>query len=194
MQFVEGKFKANHDLTIGVEFGTKTVQCHDKTIKLQIWDTAGQENFRSLTRSYYRAAVGAILVYDITRRKTFEALDAWVDDLKINASSHVVIMLVGNKSDNQDKREVSYEEGKKFAEDHGLLFFETSARNADHVNEAFMQMTETVCDKIQAGTINIARENSGVRLGDFGSRQEASTSGEDQNSHDSPQQRNECAC
>lgn len=79
LQFIENKTRTTHDVTIGVEFGAKTVPIRDKSIKLQIWDTAGQENFRSITRSYYRSAIGALLVYDITRRETFAHVKTWLD-------------------------------------------------------------------------------------------------------------------
>ena len=96
-QFIEGTFKEDSSHTIGVEFGSKIVPVGGRTVKLQIWDTAGQERFRSVTRSYYRGAAGALLVYDITRRDTFNHLTTWLEDARQHSNSNMVIMLIGNK-------------------------------------------------------------------------------------------------
>lgn len=98
LQFTDKRFQPVHDLTIGVEFGARMVNLEgDKLVKLQIWDTAGQESFRSITRSYYRGAAGALLVYDITRRDTFQHLSRWLEEARQHAQSNMVIMLIGNK-------------------------------------------------------------------------------------------------
>jgi Ras-related protein Rab-2A len=99
LQFTDKRFQPVHDLTIGVEFGARMVTIDGKQIKLQIWDTAGQESFRSITRSYYRGAAGALLVYDITRRETFNSLASWLEDARQHANANMTIMLIGNKSD-----------------------------------------------------------------------------------------------
>ena len=99
LQFTDKRFQPVHDLTIGVEFGARMVTVDGKQIKLQIWDTAGQESFRSITRSYYRGAAGALLVYDITRRETFNHLANWLEDARQHANPNMTIMLIGNKSD-----------------------------------------------------------------------------------------------
>merc|ERR1712196_359340 len=109
-----------------------------KQIKLQIWDTAGQESFRSITRSYYRGAAGALLVYDITRRETFNHLTSWLDDARQHSNANMTIMLIGNKSDLEGRRAVSFEEGQQFANEHGLVFLETSAKTASNVEDAFI--------------------------------------------------------
>lgn len=97
LQFTDKRFQPVHDLTIGVEFGARMITIDGKQIKLQIWDTAGQEAFRSITRSYYRGAAGALLVYDITRRDTFNHLTTWLEDARQHSNSNMVIMLIGNK-------------------------------------------------------------------------------------------------
>uniref|UniRef100_A0A2K6TCW8 RAB2A, member RAS onco family n=1 Tax=Saimiri boliviensis boliviensis TaxID=39432 RepID=A0A2K6TCW8_SAIBB len=97
LQFTDKRFQPVHDLTIGVEFGARMITIDGKQIKLQIWDTAGQESFRSITRSYYRGAAGALLVYDITRRDTFNHLTTWLEDARQHSNSNMVIMLIGNK-------------------------------------------------------------------------------------------------
>ena len=101
--------------------------------KVQIWDTAGQESFRSITRSYYRGSICALLVYDITRRQTFDNLVRWLNDMRDNAYSKMIILLIGNKSDLKFEREVSTEEGQEFADKHNLIFYETSAKTAHNV-------------------------------------------------------------
>jgi Ras-related protein Rab-2A len=99
LQFTDERFQPVHDLTIGVEFGAKMITIENRQIKLQIWDTAGQESFRSITRSYYRGAASALLMYDITRRETFNHLTRWLEEINKNSNSNIVIMLIGNKSD-----------------------------------------------------------------------------------------------
>uniref|UniRef100_A0A8D1Z2A2 RAB2A, member RAS onco family n=2 Tax=Sus scrofa TaxID=9823 RepID=A0A8D1Z2A2_PIG len=136
LQFTDKRFQPVHDLTIGVEFGARMITIDGKQIKLQIWDTAGQESFRSITRSYYRGAAGALLVYDITRRDTFNHLTTWLEDARQHSNSNMVIMLIGNKSDLESRREVKKEEGEAFAREHGLIFMETSAKTASNVEEA----------------------------------------------------------
>ncbi|CAH0724399.1 unnamed protein product, partial [Brenthis ino] len=121
LQFTDKRFQPVHDLTIGVEFGARMITIDGKQIKLQIWDTAGQEAFRSITRSYYRGAAGALLVYDITRRDTFNHLTTWLEDARQHSNSNMVIMLIGNKSDLESRREVKKEEGEAFAREHGLV-------------------------------------------------------------------------
>ncbi len=119
-----------HDLTIGVEFGARLITIDNQQIKLQIWDTAGQESFRSITRSYYRDAAGALLVYDITRRETFNHLERWLEEARQNGNPNMSIMLIGNKSDLEHRRAVSTKEGEVFASSNRLIFLETSAKSA----------------------------------------------------------------
>ncbi|XP_041346671.1 LOW QUALITY PROTEIN: ras-related protein Rab-2-like, partial [Gigantopelta aegis] len=165
LQFTDKRFQPVHDLTIGVEFGARMINIDGKQIKLQIWDTAGQESFRSITRSYYRGSAGALLVYDITRRDTFEHLTSWLDDARQHSSSNMVIMLIGNKSDLDAKREVKVEEGLAFAQEHGLVFMETSAKTAANVEEAFINTAKEIYKKIQDGVFDITNEANGIKLG-----------------------------
>uniref|UniRef100_A0A3Q3XHJ1 Uncharacterized protein n=1 Tax=Mola mola TaxID=94237 RepID=A0A3Q3XHJ1_MOLML len=151
-------FQPVHDLTIGVEFGARMITIDGKQIKLQIWDTAGQESFRSITRSYYRGAAGALLVYDITRRDTFNHLTTWLEDARQHSNSNMVIMLIGNKSDLESRREVKKEEGEAFAREHGLIFMETSAKTASNVEEAFINTAKEIYEKIQEGVFDINNE------------------------------------
>lgn len=165
LQFTDKRFQPVHDLTIGVEFGARMITIDSKQIKLQIWDTAGQESFRSITRSYYRGAAGALLVYDITRRDTFNHLANWLKDCREYANSNMAIMLIGNKSDLEARREVKKEEGEAFAREHGLIFMETSAKTAANVEEAFIGTAKEIYQKIQDGVFDINNEANGIKVG-----------------------------
>jgi len=165
LQFTDKRFQPVHDLTIGVEFGARMINIEGKQVKLQIWDTAGQEAFRSITRSYYRGAAGALLVYDITRRDTFNHLTTWLEDARQHSNSNMVIMLIGNKSDLEARRDVKREEGEAFAREHGLIFMETSAKTAANVEEAFINTAREIYDKIQEGVFDINNEANGIKIG-----------------------------
>jgi len=163
LQFTDKRFRQMHDLTIGVEFGARMLTIDEKQIKLQIWDTAGQESFRSITRSYYRGATGALLVYDIARRSTFESLSTWLHEARQHAKPDMVIMLIGNKCD-VPGREVSYEDGEKFAKDNGLMFIETSALNGSNVEESFSRTAKKIYDRIMEGKV-VPDEHNGIKVG-----------------------------
>ncbi|XP_024987937.1 ras-related protein RABA5a-like [Cynara cardunculus var. scolymus] len=143
-RFARDEFYPNSKSTIGVEFQTQKIEIKGKEIKAQIWDTAGQERFRAVTSAYYRGAVGALLVYDISRRQTFDSIGRWLNELHTHSDMNVVSILVGNKSDLKDGREVSTDEGKSLAESEGLFFMETSALDSSNVTAAF----ETVVKEI----------------------------------------------
>lgn len=99
LKFIDGTFRQKHEITIGVEFGSKIIKASNTSVKLQVWDTAGQESFKSITRGYYRSAAAALLVYDVTNEKSFRNVEKWLEDLKQNCCSHIEVMLVGNKAD-----------------------------------------------------------------------------------------------
>lgn len=139
-RFTRNEFNLETKSTIGVEFATRSICTEGKTIKAQIWDTAGQERYRAITSAYYRGAVGALLVYDIAKYSTFKNVERWLTELRENADKHIVIMLVGNKSDLRHLREVPTDEAKSFAEKHGLSFIETSALDSTNVELAFQNI------------------------------------------------------
>ncbi|XP_041995388.1 ras-related protein RABA5b-like [Salvia splendens] len=147
-RFARDEFDHNSKATIGVEFQTQVVQVDGKEVKAQVWDTAGQERFRAVTSAYYRGAVGALIVYDITRKTTFESTKRWLDELNTHCDTAVARMLVGNKCDLDDIREVSVEEGKSLAEKEGLFFIETSALDATNVMKAFEIVIHEIYDKV----------------------------------------------
>ena len=137
----------------------------EKNVKLQIWDTAGQESFKSITRSYYRGAAGALLVYDITRRDTFTHLTRWLEEVRQNGNPDMTIMLIGNKSDLDPRRQVSTEEGERFARENGLIFMETSAKTAFNVEESFLQTSQVIYQNIGRGVYDLSSDKCGIRVG-----------------------------
>ncbi|XP_074308197.1 ras-related protein Rab2BV-like [Silene latifolia] len=136
-RFTRNEFCLESKSTIGVEFATRTLQVEGKVVKAQIWDTAGQERYRAITSAYYRGAVGALLVYDITKKQTFDNVTRWLHELRDHADSNIVIMLAGNKSDLRHLRAVSDEDGRTLAENESLSFVETSALESNNVEKAF---------------------------------------------------------
>ncbi|KAG9159436.1 hypothetical protein Leryth_010988 [Lithospermum erythrorhizon] len=139
-RFTRNEFSLESKSTIGVEFATRSLTLDAKVIKAQIWDTAGQERYRAITSAYYRGAVGALLVYDVTRHSTFESIERWLRELRDHTDPNIVIMLVGNKSDLRHLVAVSTEDGKTFAENELLYFMETSALESTNVDNAFAEI------------------------------------------------------
>ena len=135
LKYLKNEFDPNSRATVGVEFGTKNIIINNKKIKIQIWDTAGQERYRSITSAYYKGAKGALIVYDITRKCTFDNIDKWISDLKLNGDKNICIVILGNKSDLDEKREVSKGEGIKKSEMYKTAFLETSALNGDNIGK-----------------------------------------------------------
>mmetsp|Transcript_6622 Transcript_6622/g.9175 ORF Transcript_6622/g.9175 Transcript_6622/m.9175 type:complete len:212 (-) Transcript_6622:923-1558(-) len=164
-RFIDDKFKKESTHTIGVEFGSKIVEVGGQQIKLQIWDTAGQERFRSVTRSYYRGAAGAVLVYDITSRESYNHVSSWLNDARALANADLSIVLVGNKIDLTSEREVTFLEASRFAQENDLMFLETSALTGEGVSEVFMKCTRTILTKIETGVLDPNSLNSGVQPG-----------------------------
>ena len=148
-RYTKNEFSLATQATVGVEFGSKIIKKNDKLIKLQIWDTAGQERYKSITSAYYKGSKGAFVVYDISRKPTFENVDKWIGELKTNASEDVLIMLVGNKSDLEDKREVQIDETKKKAEQHKIAFCETSALKGNNIEQAFDSLIDEIAKKVE---------------------------------------------
>ncbi|CAA7407972.1 unnamed protein product [Spirodela intermedia] len=159
-RFSRNEFSLDSKATIGVEFQTRTVLIDQKTIKAQIWDTAGQERYRAVTSAYYRGAVGAMLVYDITKRQSFDHMARWLEELRGHADKNIVIMLVGNKSDLTTLRAVPTEDAKEFAERESLFFMETSALEATNVEPAFLTVLEEIYRVISKKAL-IANGDSG---------------------------------
>ncbi|KAH8268807.1 hypothetical protein KR018_007575 [Drosophila ironensis] len=148
-RFSEDAFNTTFISTIGIDFKIRTIELDNKKIKLQIWDTAGQERFRTITTAYYRGAMGIMLVYDITQEKSFENIKNWIRNIEENASADVEKMLLGNKCELHDKRQVSKERGEQLAIEYGIKFMETSAKASINVEEAFLTLASDIKAKTE---------------------------------------------
>ncbi|KAL8204373.1 hypothetical protein R6Q57_009996 [Mikania cordata] len=160
-RFSRNEFSFDSKATIGVEFQTKTIVVDHKNVKAQIWDTAGQERYRAVTSAYYRGAVGAMLVYDITKRQSFDHIARWLEELRAHADDKIVIMLIGNKSDLDSHREVSTEDATEFAEREGLFFMETSALEATNVEPAFLTILTEIYRIVSKKSLVANEESEG---------------------------------
>eukprot|EP00727_Mastigamoeba_balamuthi_P007132 m51a1_g3039 putative ras-related protein rab-11a (244) ;mRNA; f:928271-931637 len=149
-RFFDDEF--NYETSFAVELKTRCVQCQDKVIKAQVWDTAGNERFRAITRANYRGAAGALLVYSITSKESFKSIKAWLVELRRNAPTNIVVMLVGNKSDLRNLREVSTEDARAFSEKNGLTFIETSALDSTNVQGAFDEIISAIYSRANQST------------------------------------------
>ncbi|XP_064614740.1 ras-related protein Rab6 isoform X2 [Liolophura sinensis] len=139
-RFMYDSFDNTYQATIGIDFLSKTMYLEDRTIRLQLWDTAGQERFRSLIPSYIRDSSVAVVVYDITNANSFQQTSKWIDDVRTERGSDVIIMLVGNKTDLSDKRQVTTEEGERKAKELNVMFIETSAKAGYNVKQLFRRV------------------------------------------------------
>ncbi|XP_077254246.1 ras-related protein RIC1-like [Tasmannia lanceolata] len=148
LRFADDSYVESYISTIGVDFKIRTVEQDGKTMKLQIWDTAGQERFRTITSSYYRGAHGIIIVYDVTDQESFNNVKQWLNEIDRYASENVNKLLVGNKSDMTDNKVVSSETAQAFADEIGIPFLETSAKNATNVEQAFMTMAAEIKNRM----------------------------------------------
>ena len=164
-QFTHRRFNYTHELTVGVEFGSKVICCEDTKICLQVWDTAGQERFKSVARAYYRRAAAALVVYDISNRRSFENAEQWLLQCRRYGASTQAVVLVGNKADLAHSRQVSAAEGRAFAQKHQLFFVETSAKEAFGVDEAFHLAAGELTRLLKTPAAAELLEEGGVKLG-----------------------------
>ncbi|KAL9225515.1 hypothetical protein vseg_001429 [Gypsophila vaccaria] len=192
-RFARDEFYPSSKSTIGVEFQTQKIEIDGKEIKAQIWDTAGQERFRAVTSAYYRGAVGALLVYDISRRQTFDSIGRWLNELHTHSDMNVVTILVANKSDLRDAREVTTAEGKALAETQGLFFIETSALDSSNVVVAF----KTVVKEIYTILSRKVMQSDEVKKNDSSSLSEGRTvvlQADESSDAEQPPQKSGCSC
>eukprot|EP01104_Vermistella_antarctica_P004223 TRINITY_DN14717_c0_g1_i1.p1 TRINITY_DN14717_c0_g1~~TRINITY_DN14717_c0_g1_i1.p1 ORF type:complete len:237 (-),score=50.12 TRINITY_DN14717_c0_g1_i1:89-799(-) len=149
LRFADDRYDAGQTSTIGVDFKIRTIEIDDKRVKLQIWDTAGQERFKTVTKAYFRGSHGIMLVYDITSMKTFDGAKYWLKELQQHAPTNCIKILVGNKCDTpEEDRQVTFEDGKKFAEEENLFWMETSAKDNTNVGEAFAAIAKGIMQRI----------------------------------------------
>ena len=168
-RYLKNEFHDDSKATVGVEFGSKQFNIDGHTIKAQIWDTAGQERYKAITSAYYKGAKGAFVVYDITRKGSFESVEKWVNDLKAAADKSLTIILVGNKCDLEDQRQVTKEQGEEKANHLELAFMETSAFSGENLEKAFELMIKQVYDKchdeiLAEGDEDIIEEGQDINL------------------------------
>ena len=156
LRFSRNIFDSGHQATLGIEFANKHLIYNNTDYLIQIWDTAGQENFRSVTRAYYKASAVAMVVYDITKEETFDHIQTWLKDCKDLAPKTVLLVLVGNKTDLEDQRVISKERGENLAKENNMMFFETSAKLGNGIEEAFQKSIEAVDQKIRSGYYNLS--------------------------------------
>ena len=165
LQYINGKFNEDFKATVGVEFGAKNIEINGRIYRIQIWDTAGQENFRSIARAYYKNSICACIVYDITSRNSFNSVQSWIDDCTKQTPRNILLLLIGNKNDLNDKREVQYEEGEEFAKKKNMIFLETSAKTGNNIDNIFGRSVKQIDQNILDNKYDLDNENCGIRKG-----------------------------
>jgi len=177
LRFSDDSFTPSFITTIGIDFKIRTIDLDGKRIKLQIWDTAGQERFRTITTAYYRGAMGILLVYDVTDEKSFGNIRNWIRNIEQHATESVNKILIGNKCDMVDKKVIDYERGKALADEYGIKFLETSAKNSINVEESFVTLAKDIKKRLidqqeppasgqPAGGVQLATGNAGKGAAD----------------------------
>jgi small GTP-binding protein len=163
LKYTRDIFTEEYQITIGAEYSSKDIIINNKQYQIQIWDTAGQEYFRSIIRSYYNNSACAIVVYDITSKKSFNDVENWIDECTNNSPYDINLVLVGNKIDLENERVVSYDEGKKLALKYNMLFFECSAKTGKNINNIFNESLQEIDKKIEKGKYNFDLNHIGIR-------------------------------
>ena len=163
----DGQFNEKLQPSIGVEFIAKNIEIEQTKFRLQIWDTAGQESFLSMTKVYYKNSCCAFIVYDITEKKSFNHVEFWLNELKNEAPESILYVLIGNKNDLNEKRVISYEQGNEYAKKHKMMFFETSAKNKIEIDNIFKETVKCINKNIQEGKYDLNDDSCGVKLCNF---------------------------
>ena len=148
-KYTKNTFGGVYLTTVGIDFQEKIINVDDKSVKLQIWDTAGQERFRNIAKNYFHTSDGFLIVYDISCKDSFEKLDFWLEQIKLNAPEHTKSIIAGNKCDLEEKREVNKSDGEAFAKEQNINFYETSAKEGTNVNEVFQILANEIIKDIK---------------------------------------------
>jgi len=150
-------------VTVQPDVKSKDLTVHDKKVRLRIWDTAGSERFRAINRSFFRNALGVIVVYDVTDKNTFAKVKSWIEEVDVNCDKQPVVILVGNKTDLADQRQVSTQEGRELAKRHKMMFMEASAKTRENVNDVFFELSEKILENPELYD-SASRRSQGVNL------------------------------
>ena len=165
LRYINNTFSDEFKTIVGVEFGAKNLEVNGRIYRIQIWDTAGQENFRSIARAYYKNSVCACIVYDITNRNSFNSIQSWIDDCVKQSPKSILFILIGNKNDLNESREVQYEEGVEFAKKRNMIFLETSAKTGNNISTIFDKSIRQIDKNILDNKYDLSNENCGIRQG-----------------------------
>ena len=163
LYFNHGKFKEEYQLTIEPSFWLRNIEIKNKIYRLQIWDTTGQEKYRPIIRTFYKNSVCAIVVYNIADRNSFNSIPSWIEECKKQSPKTITMVLVGNVCESEDKREVSYEEGKNLADKNGIKFYEISSITGENINELFYNTTYEISKKIEEGYYDLNDSNDVIK-------------------------------
>ena len=165
LRYAQNQFKPEYKVTVGVEFGARNIMINDVVYRAQIWDTAGQERFRSITRAYYRNSVCALIVYDVCNRESFYNVQRWIEDCRAQAFPKIMFVLVGNKCDKENEREVQYNEGESLAKEVGMMFYETSALTGQGIETVFTDTINIIAERICNNEYDLSSESCGIKTG-----------------------------
>ena len=163
-RYVKGEFSNEYMITIGMDFLTCNLELDNKIFKLRLWDTAGSEKFRSVTRGYYSNTCYALIVYDITDDSSFNSVKQWIEDVQSFANKDTNLVLVGNKVDLNNKRKISKEEGQNLAKEYGMDFYESSALTGENINDIFEGICQKVNQQIDEGKIDLNDPSNGISI------------------------------
>ena len=166
-RYVKGEFSEDYMITIGMDFLTCNLKSDDKIFKLRLWDTAGSEKFRSITKGYYSNTCCALIVYDITNQNSFDSVKHWIEDVKNYADKDTHLVLVGNKIDLKDQRKISKEDGQNLATQNGMDFYESSALTGENINDIFEGICKYVNQKIDEGKIDLNDPSNGISVSEI---------------------------
>jgi Ras-related protein Rab-2A len=165
LRYAQNQFKPEYKVTVGVEFGARNITINNVVYRVQIWDTAGQERFRSITRAYYRNSVCAIIVYDVCNRESFYNVQRWIEDCRAQAFPKMMFVLIGNKCDKENEREVQYNEGESLAKELGIMFYETSALTGQGIENLFTETTNIIAERICNNEYDLSSDSCGIKTG-----------------------------